>query len=305
MKNLFNIKFDTHTKHFIITLFGIKIKIKNTISNFYSQFDTAKYILNCFVDITTLKKSKGRLREAQLQLSSLMKLIDKICRDNNLQYWLDSGTLLGAFRHKGFIPWDDDVDLCMLREDYIKMSNILKVQLQNDENWTFRERADVCNNFQIRIISKNFDENIGLDIFPVDSYFKENLSTNEKVEITREIKIATKFLNKKYPPKRYLPKDVEQIKNDILKIQNKMILKNQKVSLNKPALFYGIDFPCDAKILIIDYDTVFPLNKIEFEGEQYLCPNDLDSYLKNFYDDYMSFPKEITNDSGLRGALGK
>lgn len=58
-------------------------------------------------------------------LLSAMKDIDKICRENGLRYYLHAGTLLGAFNHKGFIPWDDDVDITMLREDYDKLVQII------------------------------------------------------------------------------------------------------------------------------------------------------------------------------------
>lgn len=58
-------------------------------------------------------------------LLSAMKDIDKICRENGLKYYLHAGTLLGAINHKGFIPWDDDVDLTIFREDYEKLAEII------------------------------------------------------------------------------------------------------------------------------------------------------------------------------------
>lgn len=62
--------------------------------------------------------SDGRLREAQLKMLTMLEVIDSICLKHNLDYWLDAGTLLGAVRHQGFIPWDDDVDIAMPRASY-------------------------------------------------------------------------------------------------------------------------------------------------------------------------------------------
>ena len=60
----------------------------------------------------------GRLRQAQLKMLSMLKVIDSICVKHNIDYWLDAGTLLGAIRHQGFIPWDDDMDIAMPRVSY-------------------------------------------------------------------------------------------------------------------------------------------------------------------------------------------
>ena len=67
----------------------------------------------------------------QVELKALLKF-DQVCRKYNLQYTLDGGTLLGAIRHKGFIPWDDDTDVCMLREDFEKLRSIPKEEWGND-----------------------------------------------------------------------------------------------------------------------------------------------------------------------------
>ena len=69
------------------------------------------------------------LQEAQLRMLEMLCEIDRICKKYDIKYWLDAGTLLGAIRHKGFIPWDDDIDIGMIREDYRKFKSIVKGEL--------------------------------------------------------------------------------------------------------------------------------------------------------------------------------
>lgn len=68
----------------------------------------------------------SNLRKMQLRMLEMLKYIDNICRENNIKYWLSSGTCLGAVRHGGFIPWDDDADIEMLASDYRKLEKILR-----------------------------------------------------------------------------------------------------------------------------------------------------------------------------------
>ena len=65
-------------------------------------------------------------RKAQVRLLEMLVETDRICKKHKITYWLESGSLLGAVRHKGFIPWDDDIDICMMRKDYNKFINICK-----------------------------------------------------------------------------------------------------------------------------------------------------------------------------------
>jgi len=111
-------------------------------------------------------------------LLSAMKDIDKICRENNLKYYLHAGTLLGAINHKGFIPWDDDVDISMPYSDYIKLSKIISDQYHdiyflrnymNDDTYP-NNRAKLCvKGTKISFCHDGFDneKNIFVDIAPL------------------------------------------------------------------------------------------------------------------------------------------
>ena len=76
--------------------------------------------------------SADEIRKLQNELLSILKEIDQICKRNNIKYFAVGGTLLGAVRHHGFIPWDDDIDIGMLRSDYNKFILIAKKELPNN-----------------------------------------------------------------------------------------------------------------------------------------------------------------------------
>ena len=287
--------YDSKTKHYVYEFFGFKIKVKNKYSVLYEYIDKkTDAILNVFdnyYDITKCPKAKFELREKQLEILKLFKRIEKICKQHNLTYWLEGGTLLGAIRHGGFIPWDDDMDICMPRNDYEKMLQLLIKEFENDPTYYVRQRAVKLNYYQIRI--RKHKINIGLDIFPVDEYYKSNLDTDEIEEITLARKKALKAFKRKWKERRMNEKEVAQSKKDLRLFTNKFIMKNNKPKSENPALFYGIDFPYDnaEKYTAMNHETVYPLKEVYFEDVKCFIPNDTHTYLKNLYGNYMRFPR--------------
>jgi len=73
------------------------------------------------------------LRRAQLRMLEMLKFLDKVCKENNIEYWLDCGNLLGAARHGGYIPWDDDTDVCMTSENLKRFKHVMREKYSNSE----------------------------------------------------------------------------------------------------------------------------------------------------------------------------
>lgn len=96
-------------------------------------------ILNKMEDLRQRYNPDGSsLRKAQLRMVEILKEVDKICRRHNIPYYLEGGTLLGAIRHHGFIPWDDDLDISVLKKDFPRLKKALQNELP--ENLIYQDR---------------------------------------------------------------------------------------------------------------------------------------------------------------------
>lgn len=239
------------------------------------------------------------LRKAQLVMQDILDYVTEFCDKNEIKYWLDAGTLLGAVRHKGFIPWDDDIDICMLKDDYDKFLELFKINLDS--------KYKVLNNFEdnnyrypfTKIVStlhfceeiKESNKGIWIDIFPIDSYektfFKElslygmlrNKRIKNKVKLKEKTKLLTKI--KLIIEQRIIKIKRGRLENRLLKVKNLGKKEILKYPLNM------VESPEN-----IEYTDVFPLKKIIFEEKEYSCPFDNDTYLRKLYGEYMKIPKK-------------
>lgn len=281
--NIFSIT-DADYSHKLIKIFGIKFRLlkssnKNRVSVDYTQYS----------DITKIPPADGFLRDYQLALLSILKEMDRICASHNIRYWLSGGTLLGAMRHKGFIPWDDDVDTDMMREDYEKFPAIFNSCTTNPdlycELWRDKHASATCIlKIRHRKIRQAF-----VDIFPHDFYYT-SVQGSDKKKLNKKIKNIRKMIS--LNPFRI--SDISTLEKFFKNITEEKI--NEKIEVDeriKPSIHWGIDFPHRWNNWIYDYEQIFPLKKIKFEGYEFNCPNDTDFMLKNIYGNYMSFPKSI------------
>lgn len=236
------------------------------------------------------------LRKVQLRLVDMLLEIDKICQKHDIKYWIDYGTLLGAVRHGGFIPWDDDLDIAMTKENIKRFTEVAPKELPD---YLFLQTKSTDPNFRRDIIrvrdnntlfitavedfSRNYHKGLFIDIFEVQSY--PNLNKEfQKFYIKWYMKIEYFFVFKQF-----------------------VTIKNILASLSFPIIRLFLDFlwqiicigPKDKigyKRTISPYgnsyskDSVYPLTSISFEGHTFPAPANPDQYLTSIYGDYMKLP---------------
>lgn len=270
----------------LITILGFKIKIakreiaKERQENVFYQYKKDK------IDITKVPPAQGLLRDIQLANLALLKELAYVCEKNNFKYILDAGTLLGAVRHTGFIPWDDDIDILMFREDYEKIVSAFKNTTRNSDIYAeYHRDKDTNSQYFIKIKHKKCPF-LGVDIFPLDSYGK-HLSLKEQLIATNKICKILKHLKKEINPNI----SNKETKTILTKTMKEKILLS---STNENGDFvYGVDFAHKLKNWFLDRDIVLPLRKIQFEDSEYTTVNKPKEFLKNIYGDYMKYPKKM------------
>lgn len=128
--------------------------------------------------------SNAEVKSIQL---SILKSVDRFCQENDIAYNLMYGSLLGAIRHKGFIPWDDDIDICMLRKDYDRFidsfydERIVVKDQSKDPSFPFfyAKVSQIETHAYEPIDEQNYDVGISIDLFPLDNYPDDKKKKND------------------------------------------------------------------------------------------------------------------------------
>jgi lipopolysaccharide cholinephosphotransferase len=250
-----------------------------------------------------------KIHKIQLEMALDVK---KICEKYSIRYFIVAGTLLGAVRHGGFIPWDDDLDIGMLREDYEKFIEVSKNELSNDnflQNWNTEPKFALPITKIRRIGTKFVEQNsakvqinkgVYIDIFPFDQVPRKIMERRSQNIMTYVIK---RILLIRQGYKLWDDKDcLKKLLYKILKIASKMISVNRaKQILYKVMTKYNY---INSDYIVthggsygywketINKKWIENLTSIEFEGHLFPCPNDYHNYLINMYGDYMKLPPE-------------
>lgn len=241
----------------------------------------------------------SELRKAQYRMLEMLAYIDKICQENQIAYWLDCGTLLGAARHGGFIPWDDDTDICMPVKDAKRFKAIMLEQY-NDGEFVLQCRETDPGFFGPWLVLRDRkseylqDSNLhkarkyrGLqvDIFLVDDCVNLFL---RKISSILEIRLITKpLLRFRYSKclNMFCTLGYVILYNFVFKIFNVLgLLLSSKEYITYT---YGSSFKS-----VHLKERMFPLTRIQFEGEDFNSPNDVDKYLTETFGDWRRIPND-------------
>ena len=238
--------------------------------------------------------------------NQLLSLLDKfvaVCEENHLQYYLAGGSVIGAVRHKGLIPWDDDIDVHMPRADYEKLQslpdevwgeNMRLATWRRTKNYTYDFlKLELTNTTVIERLHPDYIGGIFLDVFPLDYISSDKLKV-ESFEYAYR-RIAEKYI------RCTISNDNECTSIfDLMSLKIERLCYNHKKQMEKweqLAMSFG-----NNQNKVCHYHGYFYYKGgmniewfkegmlMEFEGRKVLVPSDYDAYLKHVFGDYMKLP---------------
>lgn len=239
------------------------------------------------------------LRRAQLKMLDILIAVDDICRRHDIPYWLDAGTLLGAVRHGGFIPWDDDIDIAMTTADLKRFLEVAPSELpphlfmQMPGNEPTKEPLPKIRDLKSFFVepgddfSAPYEKGLYVDIFPYVTY--PNVSAAFIRRVTKNIARSRSILSK---PHHYsLHSTAEFFWFGSKLIFNKVLWSLAHVfcptSRSQRTGYDAILNGCGNSHL---KSTVWPLSTVEFEGRTFSAPGNIDVYLSDLFGNYMQVP---------------
>lgn len=241
------------------------------------------------------------VKEYQLKI---LDAVSEFCTRNQIKYWIEFGTLIGAVRHGGYIPWDDDIDIGMLREDYDRFLSTFNSENERYKVYSVENKPDFPYAFAkvLDLTTALYEPSrevgnkicINIDIFVFDNLpdderkvkkmydnrdkyrvlnFKRNLLDNSKGNAVRKALVEVRSLLMKVFPKNYFIKKMADNSK-----------KYSKVPCDRVGNFLGW------KRISASKEIFSNLVDVSFEGRTYKMPERYDEWLRMFYGDYMTLP---------------
>lgn len=244
-------------------------------------------------DLRKYNPEGSTLRKAQMRMLEILKVFDAICVKHGIEYTLDGGTLLGAVRHGGFIPWDDDLDVNVMRKDFLKLREILPKELPDNLAYQDRTNEPYFPNLFAKIRDKHSyiyeepytdrikEKGIFIDIIPIEEI--PNLAWKAKLDywyghclrgIQHYMDTKDTILSWMVIPFSWTLTVVTRFINRFRKIDQ---------------LSHVYGWYAYGGFSKKDY---YPIKRIPFEDFQACVPNNPDAVLKALFGDYMQIPPE-------------
>ena len=266
---------------------------------------------NCGTEMT-----QDEVRKIQLEM---LDAIVKVCDENNLKYYLSGGTLLGAIRHKGYIPWDDDIDINMPRPDINKLLNLCggrvgEYQIFGDGKDPYRPENMFYRLYNMKTITSTYYHNqskrpifhpLFVDIFPIDGFPKSKIATEiycqKLIFLKRMIGLSCRdFIVANRPVKyilsliMFLPAKIVGYKN-WANLFSKLAQRYSYETSEYVGVTSAVHYHSKEKVVKEEHT---PYVEVEFEGKKYKGHKDYDKYLGQLYGNYMEIPPIEKQNSG-------
>lgn len=260
--------------------------------------------------IKSKRYDEKTLKHLQQVEMKILKYFIGVCEENNLTYFLYAGSLLGAIRHEGFIPWDDDIDVIMFREDFEKLNKIFEKKI--DEKYKFFNvlNEETYHYTWGRLTLKNtlfkewwadqvdYTPNIFIDIFILD-----NIPSNKFKKFIHKwtsftLNQITMYSILKYENESKIKEIIQQSMHYILKIIPVSTLTIKKKCVKSFSKYQYeeceevCDFPSENMMQMSFKSDWLPLKKGKFGDIEVNIPNNYDKILRMDFNDYMELPPE-------------
>ncbi len=301
IKNIFSL-FNFKGNNKILNELYNEIKILQDLNSRNTEIlyriTTFQNILGYIVDVEKLPKAKGITRDLQLFYTRILKSFDEFCNKHNINYWINFGTLLGAVRHKGFVPWDFDLDITMTRTDFNKFKDCFtrSNDLSTNSITHFSLITSFVENKAFPFLIYNCDMRVPEDIneqylfesFWVDINIFDTCMLNKNY--TTAFQTSMKQLNESTTIKNKSP---DSFLEECAIIAEQNLANNlywQDGNVNTylyPSLGGSLGGNYDK---LISKSDIFPLIRLEFEGLYVLAPNNYKKILSTYYHNYYSLP---------------
>ena len=237
------------------------------------------------------------LRRQQMRMLEILLEVDKICKKHDISYWLSSGTLIGALRHDGFIPWDDDLDIEMMRSDYMRLMEVLPKELPD---WLVLQNSDTDPNYfyfyakvrdkRSKMLEQNSydrmwqEQGIYIDIFPMEQH---------PVWLHKLTEKTVGHMYKIWRTSTDDHKAIRQVRR-IYDFNDKVLFPCLRTLLHLTSSLFplktitsGMGIPFHNPRYA---EEIFSLTTHNFEGHQLPVPGNADAHLRHIYGDYMQLP---------------